>query len=162
MIMLVNKVDSKIKELVKLYEKKKELEEELKKTSDEFNNILKVELPDVMVSNGIEVGSITKFKDYTIELKSYKNVKVEDESKFFNWLEKNNYGDIIKEVLSANLRYSENKEKAKKELEKLGIVYEIKRNIHPQTLKAFSKEIDLKTNEEAGVKVEDGLITTIK
>lgn len=159
---LVNSIDSKIKELVKLYEKKKDLENELEKVSDEVNNILRVELPDVMISNGVQVGSITKFKDYTIELKAYKDTKVKDQEKFYNWLESNGYGDIIKEVLSANLRYSENKEKAKKELEKLGIVYDVKKSIHPQTLKSFAKEVDLKSNEEAGVEVVDGVITTIK
>lgn len=159
---LVNSIDSKIKELVKLYEKKKDLENKLKEVSEEVNDILRVELPDVMVSNGMQVGSITKFKDYTIELKTYKDTKVKDEEKFHNWLESNGYGDIIKEVLSANLRYSENKEKAKKELEKLGIVYDVKKSIHPQTLKAFAKEVDLKTNDEAGVEVVDGVIATIK
>lgn len=159
---LVSNIDSKIKELVKLYEKKKDLENELEKVSDEVNNILRVELPDVMISNGVQVGSITKFKDYTIELKTYKDTKVKDQEKFYNWLEKEGYGDIIKEVLSANLRYSENKEKAKKELEKLGIVYDVKKSIHPQTLKAFANEVDLKSNEEAGVVVMDGVITTIK
>lgn len=159
---LVNNIDSKIKELVKLYEKKRDLESKLKEVSEEVNNILRVELPDVMVSNGMQVGSITKFKDYTIELKNYKDTKVKDEEKFYNWLESNGYGDIIKEVLSANLRYSENREEAKKQLEKLGIVYDVKKSIHPQTLKAFAKEIDLKSNEEAGVEVMDGVIATIK
>lgn len=159
---LVNSIDSKIKELVKLYEKKRDLESKLKEVSEEVNNILRVELPDVMVSNGMQVGSITKFKDYTIELKTYKDTKVKDDEKFYNWLESNGYGDIIKEVLSANLRYSENKEEAKKQLEKLGIVYDVKKSIHPQTLKAFAKEIDLKSNEEAGVEVMDGVIATIK
>lgn len=159
---LVNSIDSKIKELVKLYEKKRDLESKLKEVSEEVNNILRVELPDVMVSNGMQVGSITKFKDYTIELKTYKDTKVKDDEKFYSWLESNGYGDIIKEVLSANLRYSENKEEAKKQLEKLGIVYDVKKSIHPQTLKAFAKEIDLKSNEEAGVEVMDGVIATIK
>lgn len=159
---LVSNIDSKIKELVKLYEKKKDLENKLTEVSDEVNKILRVVLPDVMISNGMQVGSITKFKDYTIELKKYKDTKVKDQEKFHNWLESNGYGDIIKEVLSANLRYSENKEKAKKELEKLGIVYEVKKGIHPQTLKAFANEVDLKSNEEAGIEVVDGIIATIK
>ena len=159
---LVNNIDSKIKELVKLYEKKKDLEDKLAEVSDEVNKILRTELPNVMISNGVQVGSITKFKDYTIELKKYKDTKVKDKEKFYNWLEKEGYGDIIKEVISANLRYSENKEKAKKELEKLGIVYDVKKSIHPQTLKAFADEVDLKSNEKAGVEVVDGVIATIK
>ena len=127
---LVNNIDSKIKELVKLYEKKKDLENELEKVSNEVNNILRVELPDVMISNGVQVGSITKFKDYTIELKAYKDTKVKDQEKFYNWLESNGY--------------------------------DVKKSIHPQTLKSFAKEVDLKSNEEAGVEVVDGVITTIK
>ena len=159
---LVENIDKKVAKVVKLYEKKKEIEQKLSEVNKELDDLLKKELPNALVSNGMMVGSDIQFKDYKISLKAYKDVKVKDEKKFYDWLELNNYGDIIKEELSANLRYFKDKDKVKQELQKMGLVYEIKQSIHHQTLKSFAKEIDLKSNDEAGVEVVDGVIATIK
>ena len=73
--------------------------------------------------------------DVKVSIKTYVSAKIEDGQTevAFQWLEENEYGDLIKDTLQ--LAKGEFTAEVEKSLEDLGVSYTQTQGIHPQTLK---------------------------
>lgn len=157
---LSNSMREELNKVTILKKKKDQLEAELEEVNDELNKILRSSLPMVLYENGVETGSKISFEGKQIELKAYKDIKIKDEKQFYDFLEREGHSDIIKEEFTINTKEQLYKDNLKHFLEENNIPFEFKKGIHPSTLKAFAKEMDLKSGN--GAEITDGLITTIK
>ncbi len=90
-----------------------------------------------------------------VKIKTYVSAKILDEIKAFNWLEDNEYGDLIKDNVA--FPKGEFTEAIAEALDELGASYTKKSSVHPQTLKkAISDRLDagdLLPDEDEGFNV---------
>ena len=125
---LLKKIEDKDKEISELKKKAKEYEERT--------------IPDMMQEAGV---SKLELSDGTkVEVKPFYAAKIPESrnDEAFNWLRDNGHGDMIKNILTANIdKGKDNQVGALIELcEKLDFSYAQKQKVEPMTLKAFVKE----------------------
>ena len=125
---LLQEIEDKDKEISELKKKAKEYEERT--------------IPDMMQEAGVqklELADGTK-----VEVKPFYAVKIPESrnDEAFSWLRDNGHGDMIKNILTANIdKGKDNQVGALIELcEKLDFSYAQKQKVEPMTLKAFVKE----------------------
>ena len=121
---------------------------QLKSIQDQIRKVKTQELPDALLSTGIDLSDEKTFKfpvkEGYLELKKniYPSIKKENQSEAYDWLLENGH-DIIKNEIKCNLTRSEY-EKANLILEYLldqGVKASLKETIHPQTFRAWAKQM---------------------
>ena len=120
----------------------------------------KAELQDIITKDLLEwmrENDQDEFANEQIEVKIKTKVtaKIDDEAKAFLWLEENEYGDLIKDIV--DFPKGEFTDQIAQALDDLGASYAKKSSIHPQTLKkAISDRLeagDVLPDEDDGFEV---------
>lgn len=118
------------------------LEEVLKHYKNVERQILTNDLLEWMRENDLE-----KFEndDVRVSINTYVSAKVQDADSAFGWLERHQYGDLIKDTL--DFPKGELTDETLSLLEKQGVSYTKKSGIHPQSLKKIISD-RLKAGED--------------
>lgn len=118
------------------------LEEVLKHYKRVEKGILSNDLLEWMRENDLE-----KFEndDVRVSIKPYVSAKVNDPDSAFEWLENNQYGDLIKDTL--DFPKGELSREVLELLDQQGLSYNKKSGIHPQSLKKIISD-RLKSGED--------------
>ena len=138
----VKSISDKCNELKNLHkqieDKDKEISE-LKKKAKEYEERT---IPDMMQEAGVsklELADGTK-----VEVKPFYAAKIPESrnDEAFSWLRDNGHGDMIKNVLTANIDKGQDNQVSElvRICEQLGFAYTQKQKVEPMTLKAFVKE----------------------
>ena len=138
----VKSISDKCNELKNLHkeieDKDKEISE-LKKKAKEYEERT---IPDMMQEAGVsklELADGTK-----VEVKPFYAAKIPESrnDEAFGWLRDNGHGDMIKNVLTANIDKAQDNQVSElvRICEQLGFAYTQKQKVEPMTLKAFVKE----------------------
>ena len=120
----------------------KQYEERVKAIKEEVLSLKRVELPELMREFGLQhIGMPDGTK---VELLEDFDVKIDDVNKAdaYDWLGKNGFGGIIKNVVTAEMQRGdlEGTEKAARALEQYSSDVRVAVTIPPQTLRAFTRE----------------------
>jgi len=115
------------------------LEEELKQITEK-------DIPDKLFELGMSSFILTDGTQITTRPEVYCGITQKHQESAFSWLRNNGYGDLIKNTVSLTFGKGEDAlaKVAIEEITKLGRIPEQKTSVHPQTLKAFIKELDEK------------------
>lgn len=131
--------------LDKLWERHESLEEEIDAIKKEIDQIAMQELPELFQSIGLSELKLENGRKLT--LLPFYSAKIPDatKSEAFKWLEEHEHDGIIKSTVEMTFGKGDEEKKQEarvvKALEKLGVLFEHDRKIHPQTLKAFVREM---------------------
>ena len=126
------------------YEERIQREEEtLKKLKEEHLNIIREQIPDLMMELGVE--KMTTSEGATVEVRTllHARIKGDDKEEAFAWLSDNGLGGIIKNEFKVRFARGEHDEAKKFEetLDSSGIGYSNDESVHHQTLKSTLKEL---------------------
>ena len=141
--------NEKLKELAALIDKMQKHELEMQRLSkllaaetEKYNKINTLMIPDLFEELGLKKISLSNGR--TVEVKSsYVGSITEDRKpQCFEWLENKGYDSIIKHDVISKFKKGETAEHDNlvKVLMDLGVTFEDKKYVHPQTLKSFIKE----------------------
>lgn len=141
--------NEKLKELAALIDKMQKHELEMQRLSkllaaetEKYNKINTLMIPDLFEELGLKKISLSNGR--TVEVKSsYAGSITEDRKpQCFEWLENKGYDSIIKHDVISKFKKGETTEHDNlvKVLIDLGVTFEDKKYVHPQTLKSFIKE----------------------
>jgi hypothetical protein len=141
--------NEKLKELAALIDKMQKHELEMQRLSkllaaetEKYNKINTLMIPDLFEELGLKKISLSNGR--TVEIKSsYVGSITEDRKpQCFEWLENKGYDSIIKHDVISKFKKGETAEHDNlvKVLMDLGVTFEDKKYVHPQTLKSFIKE----------------------
>lgn len=138
-----------------------ETERKLEEDQKKYNELMTKELPDLLESQGLKVGSKLVLKNGSVlVLKDFfscsipsesliqktkdidkRNELIERKADAMQWLVDNNLKDIIKDFIDINInRDPELKEKVLNWVQENNLNYTHDETVHPQTLKATLKE----------------------
>lgn len=138
----VSSITEKCNELKTLQDSIEEKEEEISKLKQKAKSYEERTIPDMMQEAGVqklELSDGTK-----VEVKPFYAAKIPESrnDEAFDWLRNNGHGDMIKNVLTANIdKGQDNQVSVLIDLcEKLDFSYTQKQKVEPMTLKAFVKE----------------------
>jgi|TARA_B100000085_G_scaffold285665_1_gene322954 hypothetical protein len=138
----VSSITEKCNELKTLQDSIEEKEEEISKLKQKAKSYEERIIPDMMQEAGVqklELSDGTK-----VEVKPFYAAKIPESrnDEAFDWLRNNGHGDMIKNVLTANIdKGQDNQVSVLIDLcEKLDFSYTQKQKVEPMTLKAFVKE----------------------
>ena len=138
----VSAITEKCNELKTLQDSIEEKEEEISKLKQKAKSYEERIIPDMMQEAGVqklELSDGTK-----VEVKPFYAAKIPESrnDEAFDWLRNNGHGDMIKNVLTANIdKGQDNQVSVLIDLcEKLDFSYTQKQKVEPMTLKAFVKE----------------------
>lgn len=118
-------------------------EAEVERVKDALREITEQKLPEAMMNIGMESFSL-KDGTYVSVTKFYRASISEDRaSEAYAWLRENNYADLIKREIKTKFGKGEDQRAMKlaMTLAKMKIPFEDKESVHPQTLKAFVREM---------------------
>lgn len=141
--------NEKLKELAALIDKMQKHELEMQRLSkllaaetEKYNKINTLMIPDLFEELGLKKISLSNGR--TVEIKSsYVGSITEDRKpQCFEWLENKGYDAIIKHDVISKFKKGETTEHDNlvKVLIDLGVTFEDKKYVHPQTLKSFIRE----------------------
>jgi len=141
--------NEKLKELAVLIDKMQKHELEMQRLSkllaaetEKYNKINTFMIPDLFEELGLKKISLSNGR--TVEIKSsYVGSITEDRKpQCFEWLENKGYDSIIKHDVISKFKKGETAEHDNlvKVLIDLGVTFEDKKYVHPQTLKSFIRE----------------------
>ena len=138
----IKSISDKCNQLNELQSQLKEKEESISLLKHKIRDMEERIIPEMMQQAGV---SLLKLKDgSTVEVKPFYAAKIPESrnDEAFNWLRDNGHGDMIKNILTANIdEGKDNQVGALIELcEKLDFSYAQKQKVEPMTLKAFVKE----------------------
>ena len=130
---------NELKGLHKQIEDKEEEISELKKKAKEYEERI---IPDMMHEAGVQK---LELKDGSkVEVKPFYAAKIPESrnDEAFSWLRDNGHGDMIKNILTANIDKGKDNQVSEliKICDDLGFAYTQKQKVEPMTLKAFVKE----------------------
>ncbi len=119
-----------------------ELEERLNQANEILTRIRDVQLPDAMISVGMESFSLKDGTSIMVSKFYSASIPRERQIEAFAWLRSNQFGEIIKREIKS--RFGKGEDEAASALTKIlaekKIPFEDKESVHPQTLKAFVRE----------------------
>ncbi len=133
-----NKVEKIWKSILHMNPSVKDLEAVVKKLKKIYFNVRQVQIPQYMEEFGLE--SITTENGNKIEIKGDVSCTIRDDIDFFNYLRKEDYGDLIKDIITVNVNNGKQAKEVIKTLTKTESLFDRKQSIHPQTLKKFARE----------------------
>ena len=118
------------------------LEESTKNAKKEMREISELILPELFAEMGLD--SVTTDTGDKVSVKPMFFPKVTDENEFFRWLDEMGHGDIVKTEVSASFGKGEHLE-AREAFERIAdLGATLGQKVHPQTLKAFVRELSEK------------------
>jgi hypothetical protein len=112
------------------------LEEAAKHYREELRDIQNKQLPDMLMELGL--GKVVTDQGLEISLKTEYNVSLLDPEQMSEWMDQNGGGHLWKESLKFDKGQDISAVRTAADHE--GLSYEVKDEIHPQTLKKFVKE----------------------
>lgn len=139
----------KIKEVGELCEaaekqqdKVNELSQQLKNEEAKLKELLEVKIPETLEAAGMKELKLTSGKKITIIDELAFNIPEAKRPACMDWLRKNNYDSIIKNIVSAQFAKGEDKAAIEwyRKLLAAGLNASHKEDVHWQTMKAFLKE----------------------
>ena len=159
------KLDEKIEKMAveasELYMEIENTEKKLEEYQKKYNELMTKELPDLLESQGLKVGSKLVLKNgLVLTLKDFFSCSIPSESSIqkakdldkkreltdrkadaIQWLVDNGLKDIIKDFIDININKDpELKEKVLNWAQENNLNYTLDETVHPQTLKATLKE----------------------
>ena len=128
-----------------------ELEREIAERKEVFRKISQERIPELLNKHGL--ADIRLRNGVKVKVKEEASVSIPDEkeAKFFEFLEARNEADIIKLTISFPKMSEAMQQQLKDFLEGYEYEYDIKRGVHPSTLKAYVKKL-LGVGEEDDVR----------
>lgn len=141
--------DEELRMISRLAEHQVKIEEEIKNLQnllDENMQLLKkvstIDLPAAMQEIGMESFVLNSGRKITLKTDVYCSIPKDDGGKAFRWLRENEFGSIIKNVISTEFGKGEDEKalEAAKVLAEAGFKPNQKESIHAMTLKAFVNE----------------------
>ncbi len=130
---------NELKSLHKQIEDKDEEISQLKKKAKEYEERI---IPDMMQEAGVEKLELSD--GVKVEVKQFYAAKIPESrnDEAFGWLRDNGHGDMIKNILTANIDKGKDNQVSEliKICDDLGFAYSQKQKVEPMTLKAFVKE----------------------
>jgi len=138
----VSRISQKCDELQELDKQILQKKKELSDITDKANDLQERVIPNLMQEAGV---SMIKLSDgSTVEVKpSIKaSITVDNAEKAYTWLRENEFGDLIKNTVTASFNKEEDARASEliQEFESKGINYQRKEKVEPMTLKAFVSE----------------------
>lgn len=131
-----------------------QLEADLKKAKEEFNEVSQVMIPEAMLPNGLK--SIELEDGCKIAVKEDVSASVSDPVKFGKWLSDRGDGDIMKTTLEIGKVPSKIVWDTVKYMTKeYGITPDVAQKVHPQTLNKYVREMCGINGGEAVLSVDD-------
>lgn len=139
----------KIKEVGELCEaaekqqdKVNELAQQLKNEEAKLKELLEVKIPETLEAAGMKELKLTSGRKITIVDELAFNIPEAKRPACMDWLRKNNYDSIIKNIVSAQFAKGEDKAAIEwyRKLLAAGLNASHKEDVHWQTMKAFLKE----------------------
>ena len=135
-------------ELITQNKKVDEAEQALKDAKAEQSRLSEEVIPALMSEAGVsridlEDGSVVKVSPYY-----YAKIPEDKRADAFEWLRKNNFGDLVKNNITVSFSKGEDSKavQLKAELESKGLVVDQKEDVHWQTLRGFVRRQIEKNN----------------
>lgn len=118
------------------------LAQQLKDEEAKLRDLLEVKIPETLEAAGMKELKLTSGKKITIVDELAFNIPEAKRSACMDWLRKNNYDSIIKNIVSAQFAKGEDKAAIEwyRKLLAAGLNATHKEDVHWQTMKAFLKE----------------------
>jgi hypothetical protein len=141
--------EEKLGELAKAVKKMMDLDQQLQKIQEnfsrlnsEYENIQKNVIPDIFDEIGISDFTMADGTKVRVDRDYAASITEENKPRAFGWLKKQGHEDIIKHDVVVKLKKGEidTYKELVNDLNLMGIDYNDKEYVHPQTLKAFVKE----------------------
>jgi len=131
-----------IKKMVDLEDKIIKASEDLKLLDEEYANVQKNIIPDIFDEIGISDFTMVDGTKVRVDRDFTASITEMNKPKAFAWLGKNGHEDIIKHDVVIKLKKGETDtyKELVNDLCLMGVDYNDKEYVHPQTLKAFVKE----------------------
>lgn len=136
---LISKLAHKQVELESAIE---QLEEALKKKKQELNDVRDRDLPNALAEVGVASVTLKNGAKISVKQEVYASIPEARAQAAFHWLRSNDFGALIKNVISAEFGKGEDEAaiEAARLLAEGGFTPHQKESVHPMTLKAFLKE----------------------
>lgn len=119
--------------LIAVRERVIECERALAEATDEMRSIGERQLPDLMAGLGLTELKLNNGQKIGIKTDYFASIPKATYTEAFDWLRARNMGGVIKEELSVPANFKE-------ALAGHGVPFDLKRSIHPSTLKALVRE----------------------
>lgn len=125
------------------------LEEDLEAKKKELNRVRDNDLPNALLEIGIQEVTLKSGHKISIKREAYASITEERQAACFAWLRDHGHGSIIKNLIYAEFGKGEDEKaiEAASVLAEAGFQPNQKESVHPQTLKAFIRELDEKGEE---------------
>lgn len=138
----LDKVRTLVEQQVTLEDEVKDLEKKLEEKKAALANVREVQLPSALQEFGLSEIKLTDGSKVNVKQEYYATIKEEFRPAAFAWLERNGHSDLIKHdvIMSFTRGQDEYARQAMELLQENNFTFDDKRNVHPQTLKAFVKE----------------------
>lgn len=118
-----------------------ELDEKLKEAEKHLQRIGREEIPAIMNQHGFSELRLRNKKKVIVKEQASVSVPDEKRAAFFSFLEKRNEQDIIKLLVAFNRMPQQKLEELMTFLDGYEYDYNAERNVHPQTLKAYTTKL---------------------
>lgn len=120
----------------------KKKSEELQLLSEEYNRLTRETIPDMFDEFGMSKFSLVNGVEIQVKREFVSSITEDKKPEAFGWLEKNGHSAIIKHDIVVKLKKGEQEiqQQIVEDLDLMGVTYDDKEYVHPQTLKAFVKE----------------------
>lgn len=148
-------VTEKVKELIAIEQEIKLKEEELKKKVTERDYLKRNEIPDAMFSFGLQKFTLENGMEVNLQKRYHASIPEANGDAAYSWMINNGHGDLIKKKLVID--YDDESDEFLEVVTlatEYGYSLDLKKSIHPQTLKAFVKE-----QVEKGVEIPSDTIS---
>lgn len=119
-----------------------DLEDELKRATQDLNKISQEILPEALAEHGLTELKMADGSKITVSQFIQAHISKDKQDEAFDWLREHNFDDLIKNVVSLEFGKGED-DHAREVMEALtnrGYWPQNKQSVHPSTLKAFIKE----------------------
>jgi hypothetical protein len=139
---LSKKLAEKNQEAIDCVEKIEQLEFQLSQLKDKYRFLTEEEMPSIMDELGVSSVTLSSGKKVSLDSSIHTQIAAANREAAHSWLRDNDMGDIIKNEVVVKFTRSQDNVVAEitSVAENLGLSYDRKESVHPQTLKAFVKE----------------------
>lgn len=149
-----------VKKLAQVRAQRAEAEEHLKQIKEEEDQIARVHIPDIFENLGL-MGTIQTDTGLKITVNRVVKASIKDANRdaAIQWFKDNNLERMVKDEFSMKLNkgQQDQADQIRDALDKLGVSYKNKKNVHHSTLASFVKE-----RLEAGEPVPEDILGVFK
>ena len=138
----MGRVASLTRTLLELQEKEEQAKKNLEEAVKRRLYVEQVALPDLFDELGLSNIKLATGEEIKIERGYAATITEQNTAAAFTWLRKNGHSSIIKHNLQVAAKMGEDEvfQSLKEKAEELGLTFEEKEGVHPQTLKSFVNE----------------------